>query len=66
MVLQKRIEELEAKLQDAYIVIGVLLAGPDRKSPDLASAEGQRALDYFAHGTFEEDFLPFEHPARLQ
>ncbi|MBZ9600491.1 hypothetical protein [Phyllobacterium chamaecytisi] len=59
---EQRIEQLEGKVQQAYIVIGVLLAGADRNSPDFESKEGQRALDYFAHEEYDGDFLPFVHP----
>jgi hypothetical protein len=62
MTPQQRIEELEAKVQQAFQVIGTLLAGADRKSPDFVSEAGQRALDYFAHEEYDEKFLPFIHP----
>ncbi|WP_104662875.1 hypothetical protein [Ensifer adhaerens] len=58
----KRIEELEAKIQQAYQVIGVLLAGPNGDAPDFDLPEGQRALDYFSHENYSDDFLPFVHP----
>jgi len=60
----ERIEALEAKIQQAYHVIGQLLGGPDGRCEDLDSAEGQRALDYFAHEEFDENFLPYVHPRR--
>lgn len=56
-------EILELKVAQAYQVIGVLLAGKDGKSSDFHSPEGQRALDYFAHDRYEDEFLPFRHPA---
>ncbi|MCR6501778.1 hypothetical protein MUO32_22320 [Shinella sp. CPCC 101442] len=62
----ERIAELEAKIQQAYHVIGQLLGGPDGKSEDLDSPQGQRALDYFAHEDFDEDFLPYVHPRRAE
>jgi hypothetical protein len=60
----ERIEALEAKIQQAYHVIGQLLGGPDGRSEDLYSPQGQRALDYFAHEDFDENFLPYVHPRR--
>lgn len=60
----ERIAELEAKIQQAYHVIGQLLGGPDGNSGDLDSPQGQRALDYFAHERYEKDFLPYTHPRR--
>lgn len=60
----ERIEQLEAKIQQAYQVIGVLLSGPDGDGPDFDLPEGQRALDYFSREDYRDDFLPFVHPRR--
>jgi len=62
MTDEQRIAELEAKVQQAYHVIGQLLGGPDGRHPDLDSPGGQCALDYFAHEDYDDDFLPFVHP----
>ncbi len=62
MTPEERIEQLEAKVGQAYQVIGILLAGPGGKCVDFDLPEGQRALDYFAHEEYEDDFLPFAHP----
>ncbi|MCK0197757.1 hypothetical protein MWN34_12625 [Ancylobacter sp. 6x-1] len=62
MTPEERIEQLEAKIQQAYQVIGTLLSGPDGDSPDFGLPEGLRALDYFAHEDYDEGFLPFVHP----
>ncbi|MBS7546280.1 hypothetical protein [Ancylobacter oerskovii] len=64
MTPNERIEQLEAKVQQAYQVIGRLLSGPDGECPDFDLPEGQRALDYFAHEDYDDDFLPFVHPRR--
>lgn len=58
----ERIEALEANIQQAYHVIRQFLSGPDGRCEDLDSAEGQRALDYFAHEDFDKNFLPYVHP----
>ena len=58
----ERIEQLEAKIQQAYQVIGVLLAGPDGECEDFSSFGGQRTLDYFGHEDYDDDFLPYVHP----
>jgi hypothetical protein len=60
-----RIVELEAKAQQAYHVIAQLLGGPDGKNPDIDSAGGLRALDYFAHEEYDDDFLPYVHPRAI-
>ncbi|MQY44528.1 hypothetical protein GAO09_00365 [Rhizobiales bacterium RZME27] len=62
MTNKEKIEELEAKIQQAYQVIGTLLAGPDSDWDDFFLPEGQRALDYFAHEEYDDNFLPFIHP----
>ena len=58
----ERIEQLEAKIQQAYQVIGVLLAGPDGTCEDFSSSGGQRTLDYFGHEDYDDDFLRYVHP----
>ncbi|MCV9965678.1 hypothetical protein OIU34_27780 [Pararhizobium sp. BT-229] len=58
----ERIEQLEAKIGQAYQVIGVLLSGPDGDGPDFSLPAGQRALDYFAHEDYDDNFLPYVHP----
>lgn len=58
----ERIAELEANVRQAYHVIAQLLGGPDGRHPDLDSPGGLRALDYFAHEDYDDDFLPYNHP----
>lgn len=62
MTDSERIEQLEAKIQQAYQVIGTLLTGPDGKGEDFDLPEGQRALNYFSREGYDEGFLPFIHP----
>lgn len=62
MTDKEKIAELEAKIQQAYQVIGTLLAGQNGDGVDFGLPEGQRALDYFAHEDFDDNFLPFNHP----
>ncbi len=62
MTPEERIEQLESKIQQAHQVIGTLLAGPDGDLVDFDLPGGRRALDYFAHEDYQDDFLPFVHP----
>lgn len=57
-----RIAELEAKLGQAYQIIGVLLAGPDGNDPAFDSEAGRAILSYFSRGEYDEDILPWVHP----
>ncbi len=42
----ERTEQLDAKIQHAYQVIGTLVAGPDGPCEDFSSIGGQRTLGF--------------------
>jgi hypothetical protein len=62
--LNGKILRLELKLTQAYMVIGVLLCGPDHANDeDTVNEEGARVLEYFADlDAYDENFLPYHHP----
>ncbi|KFC68444.1 hypothetical protein FF80_01884 [Devosia sp. LC5] len=57
-----RIAELEAKLGQAYQIIGVLLSGADGNDPAFDSEDGQAILSYFSGDGYVADLLPWAHP----
>lgn len=62
MTQDEQIEQLEAKIAQAYQIIGVLLAGPDGNGPAFDSEAGQAILSYFAGDRYDEDLLPWVYP----
>ncbi|KQU05886.1 hypothetical protein [Rhizobium sp. Leaf453] len=66
MTNAERISALYAEVGQAHQVIGAYFAGPDGKHPDFDSPDGQRALDYFVHERYDDDFLASEHPRKWQ
>jgi prophage regulatory protein len=57
------LDQLRAKVAQAYEVIAILLVGPGGKSLDVAMPEGKRALEYFRCAGYNARFLPFVHPS---
>ncbi len=62
MTDEDRIEQLEAKIGQAYQIIGVLLSGPDCDEPAFDSEAGQNILEYFSTDAYADDLLPWSNP----
>ncbi|TGP65470.1 hypothetical protein EN868_03210 [Mesorhizobium sp. M2D.F.Ca.ET.225.01.1.1] len=58
--MEQRIENLDAKLAQAYQIIGALLSDCGL----FETTEGQRVLDYFSRDGYDEHFLPWQRSGK--